>query len=239
MEQTPLEQLVIACYLDYLPEEVDDPIPPVVAESRRLFSKQNHYLWKDVLEAGEKPECTLGDADDLAVMPYTSGTTGLPKGCLHKHSSVQANTIGGAYWDILTPNSVCFTTLPLFHVTGMIHSMHMPIFVGAEMIVLTRWDREYARKIIKKKQISHWVVISTMLIDFLANPLLKKEDVASLELIAGGRSFAAGGRWGEAVQINGPSLCRRIWIIRNDFSYTFQSAGSPKIAMFRGSIVRC
>ncbi|MEJ9210946.1 long-chain fatty acid--CoA ligase [Bacillus smithii] len=186
LEQTPLEQLVIACYHDYLPEEVDDPIPPVVAESRRLFSKQNHYLWKDVLEAGEKPECTLGNADDLAVMPYTSGTTGLPKGCLHKHISVQANTISGAYWDILTPNSVCFTTLPLFHVTGMIHSMHMPIFVGAEMIVLTRWDREYARKIIKKKQISHWVVISTMLIDFLANPLLKKEDVASLELIAGG-----------------------------------------------------
>ena len=54
------------------------------------------------------------------------------------------------------------------------------------MIIMTRWDRDYAIKAMEHFKISHWINISTMLIDFLANPKLAEYDISSLELVGGG-----------------------------------------------------
>lgn len=54
------------------------------------------------------------------------------------------------------------------------------------MVILTRWDRDYAAKAIETFGVNHWINISTMLIDFLANPKLKDYDISSLEIVGGG-----------------------------------------------------
>ncbi|MFY4774527.1 long-chain-fatty-acid--CoA ligase [Metabacillus sp. RGM 3146] len=186
IDEGQIEELVIAAYSDYAGKLAGSFIPDVVKEERQIFNQKGHYLWREAIGTGLWPGEELAGPDDLAVLPYTSGTTGLPRGCMHSNRTVQANTFGGYHWLNATSNAVVLTTLPLFHVTGMIHSMHIPIMSGAEMVILTRWDREYARQMIKGKKVNHWVNISTMLIDFLANPLLEKNDVRSLMCIAGG-----------------------------------------------------
>lgn len=183
---TSLEQLVVAAYSDYLESPNEERLPAEVKQPRMVITKENHYLWREALGANYSPKPDEGHADDLAVMPYTSGTTGLPKGCMHTHRTVQANTYGGYHWHNATSDAYCLATLPLFHVTGMVHSMHIPILSGATIVMMTRWDREYARQIIGEYGITHWVNISTMLIDFLANPLLKKENLSTLMSISGG-----------------------------------------------------
>ncbi|MFC0270685.1 long-chain fatty acid--CoA ligase [Metabacillus herbersteinensis] len=183
---TSLEQLVVAAYSDYLESSNLERIPDEVKQPRMVITKENHYLWKEAVSANYSPKPDEGLADDLAVMPYTSGTTGLPKGCMHTHRTVQANTYGGYHWHNATSDANCLATLPLFHVTGMVHSMHIPILSGATIVMMTRWDREYARQIIAESGITHWVNISTMLIDFLANPLLQKEHLSTLMSISGG-----------------------------------------------------
>ncbi len=184
LETTALQHVVLAAYSDYA-GQFDGDLPAEVAVKRQTFDHEYH-LWKEVIQQGIQPREFTGEADDLAVLPYTSGTTGLPKGCMHTSRTVQANTVGAFYWSRSTTRSKSLATLPLFHVTGMVHSMHMPIFAGSTIVLMTRWDRETARKLIKEQQCTHWVTISTMLIDFLANPDVKSDDLTSLQGISGG-----------------------------------------------------
>lgn len=184
--KTTMENLLIAAYSDYAGEGYSDVIPKEVQASRTIFAQENHFLWSEAVQAGYMPGEHTAKADDLAVLPYTSGTTGLPKGCMHTNRTVQANTVGAYYWSSTSTNSVHLMTLPLFHVTGMVHSMHMPIYSGSTMVILTRWNRQAAVEMIKNEGCTHWVAIATMIVDFLANPNLQAEDLETLTSISGG-----------------------------------------------------
>ncbi|MEH7094304.1 long-chain fatty acid--CoA ligase [Neobacillus vireti] len=184
--KTTLENLVIAAYSDYAGEAFDGILPKEVEAARFNFTQDGHYLWNQAIAAGLIPSEHTAKGDDLACLPYTSGTTGLPKGCMHTNRTVNANTVGAFHWSAATTNAVHLMSLPLFHVTGMVHSMHMPIFSGSTTVILTRWNRETAVDLIKNLGCTHWVTIATMIVDFLANPNLKKEDIASLTSISGG-----------------------------------------------------
>ncbi|MEH7417568.1 long-chain fatty acid--CoA ligase [Neobacillus drentensis] len=184
--KTSLKDLVIAAYSDYAGSGFEGFLPKEVEAPRINFTQTRHYLWNQTIAADLTPSEHTANGDDLACLPYTSGTTGLPKGCMHTNRTVNANTVGAYHWSSSTPNAVHLMTLPLFHVTGMVHSMHMPIFSGSTMVILTRWNRDAAVELIKKIGCTHWVTIATMIVDFLANPNLKKEDMATLTSISGG-----------------------------------------------------
>lgn len=186
LHSTSLKNVVVAAYSDYAGREYHDNLPPEVEARRQQHVLNKHFLWNEAMTAGYLPREHMAKADDLVVLPYTSGTTGLPKGCMHTNRTVQANTVGAYYWSRATTNTVHLMTLPLFHVTGMVHSMHMPIFSGSTMVIMTRWNREVAVELIKRQGCTHWVTIATMIVDFLANPNLRGEDLTSLTSISGG-----------------------------------------------------
>jgi fatty-acyl-CoA synthase len=120
-------------------------------------------------------------------MPYTSGTTGKPKGCMHTHSSVQATTVAYLHWRTTPPDGgVVLCALPMFHVTGMQAGMNAPIHVGSTIVLLSRWDRVCAAMQIERAGVTNWSAITTMLVDFLANPDLSRYDLSSLKVLGGG-----------------------------------------------------
>lgn len=186
LSSTALDRVIVAAYSDYIGELGDVSLPDEVALPRQTYANGRVHYWADCLEANLLPKEYNGRVDDIAVLPYTSGTTGVPKGCVHTHRTVNANIVSAYHWSNVTSDAVCLVTLPLFHVTGMIHSMHVPIFAGATMVMMTRWNRNHAARFIEMYRCTHWVNISTMLIDFLANPSLSKYDISSLASISGG-----------------------------------------------------
>ena len=101
-------------------------------------------LWTDALAAGLQPGPHLAGPDDLCVMPYTSGTTGRPKGCIHSHATVMSTVVIMSAWGASHQDSTVLGTLPLFHVTGMQGAMNAPIYTGAGVVLMTRWDRDTA-----------------------------------------------------------------------------------------------
>ncbi|QHT47748.1 long-chain-fatty-acid--CoA ligase [Halobacillus sp. ACCC02827] len=186
LTSTTLHSILSAAYSDYRGKKDEELQPQEVTAEKRVFESEAITLWSDALEREHTPIDVDVRAEDLAVMPYTSGTTGLPKGCMHTHRTVQANTLGAFYWSRTTMDSKSLATLPFFHVTGMVHSMLMPVYSGNTAVVMTRWNREMARRTIRDEACTHWVTISTMLVDFLANPEVKAEDLTTLYAISGG-----------------------------------------------------
>lgn len=180
-----IELVVVATYSDYIDKETDLSLPPEVSALKQEFTSECIH-WNEAMTANERPLDVNVSAEDLVVMPYTSGTTGLPKGCMHTHSTVQANITSVTVWQSVTSESVHLLTLPLFHVTGMLHSCLGPLSGGGELIIMTRWDRDLARELIERNKVTHWTNISTMLIDFLSNPQLSRESLKSVVVIGGG-----------------------------------------------------
>lgn len=179
-----LDSIIVAAYSDYLEEASDLAVPDVVSEPVREI--EGAILWSAALEAGRSPEPVAVEGGDLACLPYTSGTTGKPKGCMHTHRTLQATLVGAAVWNNVTVGSVILTTLPLFHVTGMQHSLNAPLYMGATMVFMTRWDRQLAAELVQRYGCTGWTNISTMVVDFLANPEIEKYDLSSFQVVGGG-----------------------------------------------------
>ena len=174
-----LAQVLPIVYSDYLGDATDLPVPDFVRAP-------GPSMWKDAVAANLAPGPHLAGPDDLAVMPYTSGTTGKPKGCMHTHSSVQATTVAYLYWRGAQEDSVVLSALPMFHVTGMQAGMNAPIHTAATIVVLSRWDRDCAAMQIQRARVTNWSAITTMLVDFLSNPNLSRYDLSSLKVLGGG-----------------------------------------------------
>ncbi|WP_238367547.1 long-chain-fatty-acid--CoA ligase [Mesobacterium pallidum] len=138
------------------------------------------------LAEGHVPGPHTAGPDDLALIPYSSGTTGQPKGCMHTHRSVMATAWGGILWTQSEPTDVVLATLPLFHVTGMQNSMNGPIITGGQVVLMTRWDRRIAAALIPRYKVNRWRSITTMAIDLVNDPDLDPKALSSLEAIGGG-----------------------------------------------------
>ncbi len=181
-----LRHIIVAAYSDYQTEPTDLKIPEVVAAPRLPLHEPGVTQWLDALAENLRPGVQLAGPDDLCVMPYTSGTTGKPKGCIHTHRTVMSTTVAGGAWVDMQPDSVILCSMPLFHVTGMQCSMNQPIYFGGTIVLMTRWDRDTAGALIQRHKIEGWTNIATMAIDFLSNPNLASYDISSMKHIGGG-----------------------------------------------------
>jgi fatty-acyl-CoA synthase len=181
-----LEQILVAAYSDAIDAQVDLKVPEVVRMPRQPLAGPGVALWANALAAKLVPRAHLAGPDDLCVMPYTSGTTGKPKGCIHTHRSVMSTAVSGSLWVHMDAASIVLCSMPLFHVTGMQCSMNQPIYQGSTIVLLTRWDRDAALEAIQRHKVDGWTNISTMAIDFLSNPNLGLYDISSMKHIGGG-----------------------------------------------------
>ena len=144
------------------------------------------HPWSDATTGqGAAPACEVSGSD-MALLPYTSGTTGLPKGCVHLHSSLMHNAVAGSLWGTATPESVVLCVVPMFHITGMVSVMHTAIYTGGTLVIMPRWDRDLAGRLISRYKVSNWTNIPTMVIDLLASPRFAEYDLSSLVYMGGG-----------------------------------------------------
>ena len=144
------------------------------------------HAWADALAcSAAAPELTAAPSE-LAVLPYTSGTTGLPKGCMHPHTSLMHNAVASNLWGSGSSENVTLAAVPMFHITGMVSVMHACIYGGGTLVVMPRWDRDLAGRLISRHRVTHWTNIPTMVIDLLASPHFAQYDLSSLVNIGGG-----------------------------------------------------
>ena len=144
------------------------------------------HAWQQALACSAPPPAHVVGRDDLALLPYTSGTTGQPKGCMHLHRSINHNAVAGTLWGSGCSETGVLGVVPMFHITGMVSVLHSAIYMGATLIIMPRWDRELAGRLISHYQVTSWTNIPTMVIDLLGSPNFASFDLSSLKYIGGG-----------------------------------------------------
>ncbi len=189
-----LKNLLVTQFTDVF--DADKTGPAELPEAWRDWLGTRHALptldngqvhaWADAVQSAIELGPITAQPDDLAVLPYTSGTTGLPKGCMHTHGTIMHNAMSSGIWASGTPENVTLCVVPMFHITGMVSVMHASIFIGATLVLMPRWDRDLAGRLISKWKITHWTNIPTMVIDLLGSPNMAQFDLSSLVNIGGG-----------------------------------------------------
>nr|WP_186827603.1 long-chain fatty acid--CoA ligase [Comamonas testosteroni] len=189
-----LEHLVVTQFTDGFDAGVEGADAPPEAWRNWLLAPRDAaqlghgsvHAWSDALACTDPPPEHVVGRDDLAILPYTSGTTGHPKGCIHLHRSINHNAMAGALWGTGTSENVLLGVVPMFHITGMVSVLHCCIYMGGTLVIMPRWDRELAGRLISHYQVTSWTNIPTMVIDLLGSPNFASFDLSSLKYIGGG-----------------------------------------------------
>ncbi|WP_339843133.1 long-chain-fatty-acid--CoA ligase [uncultured Halopseudomonas sp.] len=181
-----LQEVIASAYGEYVTEPTKLELPEAVLLKGPVSQLPGITAWQTALAAGHTPGPLTAGPDDNCVIPYSSGTTGNPKGCVHTHHSAMATTVYCSVWGNAQHDSVQLVSVPMFHVTGMQVCMNGAIYIGGTQVVMTRWDRKVAAQLIQDHGITGWRNISTMVVDLLSEPTIDDYDLSSLKGIGGG-----------------------------------------------------
>lgn len=138
----------------------------------------------------QSPVCdyTPREADDTAVVLYTSGTTGKPKGAELTHSNQYINALAAQNLMEMRGDDVHLLTLPLFHTFGQTVNMNAPVSLGCTMVMVARFDPATVKGLIEKHKVTLFAGVPTMYIGM--NLCQADNDVSSLRLgVSGGASL--------------------------------------------------
>ncbi|HET7876411.1 MAG TPA: long-chain fatty acid--CoA ligase [Methylomirabilota bacterium] len=133
----------------------------------------------EALPAAEPAACA--PEDDVAVLLYTGGTTGRPKGAMLTHRNIVANTIQFAEWYAFVPGeetSLC--ALPMYHSGGMSGVMNVPLYAGATLLVVRRFNAAAAAGAVGRHRVTRLFGVPTMFIALLNDAAARRGDYSSL-----------------------------------------------------------
>ena len=166
-----IEQLIVSNYADMAAPDYDLKVPDTIAwRDPDVMRKIGCTVWQDVITASSPSQAVLRSVHDPAVIPYSYGTTGDPKGCMHSHYTVISYAVRGATWHEFDDNSISLTTLPMHSVFGMQTSMIGPIYAGGKLVVMIRWEPQTAAELIYRYNVTHWRSTPKMAIDLVKVP---------------------------------------------------------------------
>ncbi len=136
---------------------------------------------------------SIDPVKDVAVLQYTGGTTGSPKGAQLTHANLYANAIQIAAWapDAKRGEEKCLAVLPLFHAFGMTAVMNLSLFIGAEIILLAKFQPTELLETIDREKPTIFFGVPTMYSALIAARDIAKYDLSSLKFcISGGAPLA-------------------------------------------------
>jgi len=186
--KTSLRHIVVHSYGDALGDEQGDLVIPdwVRQRSSNAMLFAGGERWASALAQDHLPQPHRAGPDDLCMLPYTSGTTGKPKACVHTHRTVMTSFVGSSVWRNMTAESVFLAVAPLFHLLGLQTNVNSAIYTGGTIVLMPRWERETAAELIERHGVTFWAALPAMLVDFFAQPGIERRNLSSLSMITGG-----------------------------------------------------
>lgn len=181
-DRVRLKNIIVASLWDYMPEEPILPLPTEMEQPKVTFPEALDFLellHKSQLQAISK----ITDLkEDIAILQYTGGTTGLPKGSMGTHYTLAHNVVGATKWFRYTGDDVHVAAVPFFHVLGMIQVLGKSLGSGSRLVILVRFSPETLARAIEYYKVTVWSTSASMIIAMLDWPHIHKYDLSSVRI---------------------------------------------------------
>jgi len=191
---TQLERIVVTSLADALPFPKSWLYP--IKRRREYPNLKVDYGDSDVVrwtrwqrQGKETPICEEVDAEsDIAMLQYTGGTTGVPKGVMLTHANLLANTMQAAAWctGLRRGKERYLAALPLFHVFGMTVLLNQSVYQAGTLVLVPRFNVKMVLDTIRRRQPTVFPGAPTMYIALLNAPGLDVTDLSSINLCVSG-----------------------------------------------------
>jgi long-chain acyl-CoA synthetase len=190
--ETPVKRVVVTGIKDFLPFP-KNLLYPLKARKDRLPlgfpRREGFYAFQSLLQ---HPPATphTPDPEDLALLQYTGGTTGISKGAMLTHRNLVANVLQIDAWDPtsrdLLGKGVMLGALPFFHVYGMTVAMNYGLYSGYKIVLLPRPEIHAVVEAIEKHGVTHFPGVPTLYVAFNNFPGIEKRNVKSIRICLSG-----------------------------------------------------
>ncbi len=128
----------------------------------------------------QKP-ADVNPVEDVAVLQYTGGTTGISKGAMLTHYNLYSNAEHTAEYLPVRPNDVSLAVLPLFHIYGLTTSMTAPFYAGSQIVLLPTFHVEEVMKTIQQRKVTVFCGVPSMYIAVNSHPKAKDFNLRSIK----------------------------------------------------------
>ncbi len=182
LAKTALREVVTTNLNDYLPENPSLPLIDHMKVQKQPIPGTDNFMEIVTKGAVSLPKVAIDMKNDIGLLQYTGGTTGLPKGCMLSFHAALFKTASTAGIADMTEDSVCLVTMPIFHIAGMLAGMNSCIYDGATQVLLTLFDVKTAAQAISDYRADFWYSAVPMNVGIMADPECKAYDLSSLKL---------------------------------------------------------
>jgi long-chain acyl-CoA synthetase len=186
-ERTSLRHVITTSVTDYLPG-LKRNLSGLAGV--RKVGRANTLDFVSLLKPST-PMATFASIDpleDVAVLQYTGGTTGVSKGAMLTHYNLYSNAVRTANYLPLTPQDVSLAVLPLFHIYGLTAAMNAPFFASSQTVLLPSFHVAEVMKTIQQRKVTSFCGVPSMYIAIINNPKVEDFDLSSVRVCVSGGS---------------------------------------------------
>lgn len=188
--QTNLQRIIVTSVAEYLPLRKKLLYPLTQTSLPKIPRQDNVYRFQNLMHLvpSANPIETTKKPDDLALLQYTGGTTGLAKGTMLTHRNLVVNAHQASAWMYKTREGQekILGVLPFFHVYGMTAVMNLAIRLAATMILLPKFDRDQILKTIAKEKPTIFPGAPTIYVSLINHPNIHKYQLKSIDACISG-----------------------------------------------------
>ncbi|OUM04358.1 AMP-binding protein [Variovorax sp. JS1663] len=183
-EASTLAHVFVVHYADLLPESptLDLPADLMAAQREPRAVPPGCEDFLAVTRSGARPAPVSLSMDDVALMTYTSGTTGLPKGAMLSYGNALFKTRAAADCNGVAASDVLLSIAPLYHIAGMLMGVNVPVLTGATSVLLHRFEPRAVLQAIERYRVSWWYSIAPMNVACMQVEGAAGFDLASLRM---------------------------------------------------------
>ncbi len=178
--------VIVTSFADFLPDKPAIALHETMsAEKKRINGTIDFKSLLDETDP-DLPEVDIDFEKDLALLQYTAGTTGLPKGAMLTHKNLATHGMLVRHYYEYAENDIHLVILPIFHVTGLDIAMNPALAMGSTLIMFARFDLLAMLDVIPRYKVTHCVTITPVNVAIVSVPGVEKIDFSSLQLVLSG-----------------------------------------------------